>query len=73
MSFPNYNAIEAVSSINISSQALQQQAVSFFSQVTEKNNQLMEQQHEIIRSQAEKIKKSADVILEALNTELNNK
>ena len=66
MNFPNYDAIEAISSINISSQALQQQALPFFSQPMQQGEQHDLQRLEIIKIQAEKIKENADKILQSL-------
>jgi vacuolar-type H+-ATPase subunit B/Vma2 len=62
--FPNYDAIEAISNINISSQALQQQALPLFSgQDVEKKKE----QIEVIRKQAKKLKDNADFILQNLD------
>lgn len=70
--FPNYDAIEAVSSINIESQALQQQAVAFFSipesQVSETQKAERIKQAELIKVLAEKLKQNAEKILEALKS-----
>ena len=68
MTFPNYDAIEAISSINIASQALQQQAVPLFSN-SESNAKTEEyiERVEVIRTQAEKLKQCADKILKFLN------
>lgn len=68
--FPNYDAIEAVSGINIESQALQKQAVEFFlipeNQVSETQKFSRNEQAEVIQVLAEKLKANAEKILEAL-------
>jgi hypothetical protein len=70
MTFPNYEAIEAISSINIASQALQQQAIPLFSNPVElKKDDINSEEYkriEVVRTQAEKLKLYAESILNFL-------